>query len=92
MNHYSKVGLAACCAVATLAVAVAQNAPPTPEQRAKNAVRLRQSVMEVQQFSYGPAAAMVRAQRTAPFDAAVVQKAATRLEITSGMVADSFKK
>ena len=97
MKHQTKFALAACCAVATLTVALAQ--PPgggggggapqlTPEQRAQRAVELRQSVMQVQQFSVGPAAGMLR---NAPFSADAAKKAAMRLTATSGMLADVFK-
>jgi cytochrome c556 len=96
MKLQTKFALAACCAVATLTVALAQ--PPgggggggqqlTPEQRAQRAVELRQSVMQVQQFSVGPAAAMLR---NAPFSADAAKKAAMRLTATSGMIADVFK-
>ena len=97
MKHQSTFAVAACCAVATLTVALAQ--PPagggggggqqlTPEQRAQRAVELRQSVMTVQQFSVGPAAAMLR---NAPFSADTAQKAAARLKATSGMIADVVK-
>jgi cytochrome c556 len=90
MNKYAKLGLAAGCACATLAVAVAQTRPSalTPEQRAHRAVELRQSVMQVQAYSLGPAAAMTRG---APFDAETAQKAAARLKVLSGMIADAFK-
>lgn len=90
MNHYSKLGLAACCVVATLAVAVAQNGPGamSQEQRAQRAVDTRQSVMGVQAYALGPAAAMLR---KAPFDAATVQLSASRLKVLSGMLADVFK-
>ncbi len=90
MNHYCKVGLAACCALATLTVALAQGQrAPTPEQRADRAIDVRQSVMTVQAFSIGPAGAMARGNM--PFSADVAQKAALRLTATSGMIADTFK-
>jgi cytochrome c556 len=97
MKHQTKFALAACCAVATLTVALAQapapkggGGPPqlTPQQRAERAVELRQSVMNVQQFSIGASAAMLR---NAPFSADTAQKTAMRLKATSGMIADVFK-
>ncbi|MGH8229032.1 MAG: c-type cytochrome [Steroidobacteraceae bacterium] len=90
MNHYVKIGLAACCAVAMVTVANAQHRPkpPTPVQRAARAVYVRQAVMTVQQFSLGPVFGMLRG---APFDAKTAQTAAMRLVATTGMIAAAFR-
>lgn len=90
MNHYLKMGLVACCASAMLTVVNAQNRPkpPTPTQRAEQAVRVRQAVMTVQAFSFGPMIGMLHG---APFDAEAAQTAATRLAATTGMIAAAFK-
>ena len=85
----SKFALAT-CALAAAAVALSQPpATPTPEQRARRAVELRQSVMQVQAYSLRPAAAMLR---KAPYDAAAVKQAAARLTMLSAMLSDVFKE
>jgi len=90
MNCFAKLGLAAVCSAA-LTSAIAQapgGAPPTPEQQAETATLTRQGLFKVQAFSFGPVGAMLRG---APFDAAVVQKAAARFETTSGLIPDVFQ-
>lgn len=89
MNHYLKMGFGACCAAAMLSVAVAQRRPkpPTPMQRAEQAVHVRQAVMTVQGFSLGPLIGMMHG---APFNAEAAQIAATRLSATTGMIATVF--
>lgn len=86
MNGLSKLGLAALCSMAVSA-AIAQPAPPTPEQQAQNAVKVRKALFDVQAFSFGPVGGMLRG---APFDAAVVQKAAERVQFTGGLIAEVF--
>ena len=89
MNRFSKLGLAAMCSVAAISVAIAQGGPPpTPEQRAENAVKVRQSLFEVQNFAFGPAIAMLKG---APFNAETVVTAAKRIQMTSSMIPDVFK-
>lgn len=90
MNHYVKMGLAACSAVAMVTVANAQHRPkpPTAAQRAARAVYVRQAVMTVQQFSLGPVFGMLRG---APFNAKTAETAATRLAATTGLIAAAFK-
>jgi cytochrome c556 len=87
MNRFSTLGLAL-CGVSVLAVGVAQNGPPTPQQRADTAVKLRQGLFEVQAYSFGPVGAMLRG---GPFDAAVAEKAAKRVEFTSSLIPEVFE-
>jgi cytochrome c556 len=88
MKRIGKTGLAALCSVAALSVAVAQNAPPTPEQQAANAVKTRKGLFDVQAFAFGPVGAMLKG---APFDAAVAQKAASRVQVTASMIPEVFQ-
>jgi len=92
MKRVSKLGLAALCSlcsVATVSVVFAQGGPPpTPEQKAQNAVKVRQGLFDVQNFSFAPVAAMMRG---APFNAMVAETAAKRIEMTSSMIPDVFK-
>src|SRR5690242_10630760 len=67
---------------------LAQNGPPTPQQQAEKAVKTRQGLFEVQGFAFGPVAAMLK---DAPFDAAVAQKEAARLQITASMISEVFQ-
>jgi cytochrome c556 len=75
--------------IAAVSIAVAQNAPPTPEKQAEKAVETRQGLFNVQAFAFGPVGAMLKG--TAPVDAAVVQKEAARLQVTSSMITEMFQ-
>lgn len=88
MKRVSKLGLAALCSVAAISVGMAQGGPQTPEQKAQAAVKVRQGLFEVQNFSFAPVAAMLRG---APFNQQVVETAAKRIEMTSSMIPDVFK-
>jgi len=88
MNGFSRLGLAAICSALVATTALAQPpGPPTPEQQAQNAVKLRKGLFDVQSYSFGPVGAMLRG---APFDAAVAEKAAVRVEFTSGLIPEVF--
>lgn len=69
--------------------ALAQNAPPSPEKQADKAVETRQGLFNVQAFVFAPVGAMLKG--TAPVDATLVQKEATRLQVTSSMIPEMFK-
>jgi cytochrome c556 len=88
MNRVSKLGLAAMCSLAAISVGMAQMGPQSPEQRAAAAVKVRQGLFEVQNFSFAPAAAVLRG---APLNAQAVQVAAKRIQMTSSMIPDVFK-
>jgi len=89
MNRVCKFGLAAViCSVAVVSVGIAQNGPPTAEQRAENAVKVRRGLFDVQAFAFGPVGAMLRG---APFDAAAAALAAQRVQFTASMIPDVFK-
>ncbi|MGH8216971.1 MAG: c-type cytochrome [Steroidobacteraceae bacterium] len=89
MKRVSKLGLAAVCSLAAISVVSAQRGPQTPEQKAQMAVKVRQSLFEVQSYSFGPAAAMLRPGSN--FDPKVAETAAKRVEMTSSMIPDVFK-
>jgi cytochrome c556 len=82
--------LAAMGSVVFLSTALAQNAPPTPEEQAKQAVLVRKSVFEVMSWNFSPLAAMLR--KRIPFDAEVAQKAAIRVEQMAPMIIDAFQQ
>jgi cytochrome c556 len=89
MNRVSKLGLAAMCCVAAISVGMAQGGPQTPDQQAKGAVKVRQSLFEVQSFAFAPLGAMLK--RAMPFNAQAAETAAKRIEMTSSMIPDVFK-
>jgi cytochrome c556 len=72
-----------------VSIALAQNAPPSPEKQADKAVETRQGLFNVQAFVFGPVGAMLKG--AAPVDAALVQKEAGRLQVTSSMITEMFK-
>jgi cytochrome c556 len=88
MNRMSKLGLATLGSVSLLSSAMAQNAPPTPQQRAEMAVATRQGLFHVQGFVFGPVGAMLK---DAPFDAALVQKEAERIGFTASLIPEVFQ-
>ncbi len=88
MNCVSKLGLAALCSVAVVSVGIAQNGPADPQAQAEAAVKLRKAVFDVQSFAFSPMGALLKG---GPFDAAVAQTAAERIEMTSSMIPDVFK-
>jgi cytochrome c556 len=88
MNRISRLVVAALGSAAILSVAVAQRGPQTPQQQAEQAVKTRQGLFDVQGYAFGPVGAMLK---EAPFDAAVVKKAAARLQVTAGMIAELFQ-
>jgi cytochrome c556 len=90
MNRVSKLGLAAMCSVAAISVVIAQGGPPpSPQQRADNAVKVRQSLFEVQNFAFQQSIAMLRG--AAPFNAQTAETTAKRVEMTTSMIPDVFK-
>ena len=89
MNRVSKLGFAAMCSVAAISVVLAQGGPPpSPQQRAENAVKVRQSLFEVQNFAFQQSVAMLRG---APFNAQTAVTTAKRVEMTTSMIPDVFK-
>ena len=88
MRRIVMFGLAGVCALGTLSTVMAEDAPPTPEQQAQRAVDLRQGLFKVQAYAFAPTGAMLKG---APFDAAVVAKAAGRIVSTSGMISEVFQ-
>ena len=89
MNGFTRIGLAAVGSLIVASAAMAQGAPapPTPEQKAATAVLTRQGLFKIQAFVFGPVGGMLRG---APFDAAVVEKAAERLEVTGALIPEVF--
>jgi len=89
MNRFSKFGLAAFCSVTALSIGMAQTGgPPTPEQQAEQAVKVRKAVFDVQAYSFGPVGAMLKG---APFDAKKAETAAERIEFTSSLIPEVFQ-
>ena len=75
--------------IATGSTVLAQDPPSTPEEQLQNAIQLRQGLFKVMNYSFGPVGGMLR--NKVPFDAALVQKSAERLEMLSQMIPDVFQ-
>lgn len=81
--------LIALCALAPVAVVLAQDAgPPTPEQMADQAVLTRQGLFKVMSQYMAPVGGMLK--NKVPFDAAVVTKSSTHMAELGGMIPDVF--
>ncbi|HEY1898765.1 MAG TPA: cytochrome c [Steroidobacteraceae bacterium] len=89
MNGITRIGVAAVGSLMVASAAMAQGAPQTPEQQAQASVLTRQGLFKLQGFIFGPVGGMLRG---APFDAAVVAKAAERLQVTGGLIPEVFAK
>jgi len=89
MNGFSRIGLAAVGSLVLASAAFAQGAPMTPEQKAQAAVKLRQSVFQLQAFTFGPVGASLRPGGP-PVNPAVALKAAQRLEVLSTFIPEVF--
>jgi cytochrome c556 len=88
MNGFTRIGLAAVGSLIVASAAMSQGAPaPTPEQKATATILTRQGLFKVQAFVFGPVGGMLRG---APFDAAVVEKAAQRIQVTGGLIPELF--
>jgi cytochrome c556 len=87
MNRISIAAITMLCSVAALRASVAQMGPQTPEQEAEKAVKTRQGLFDVQAFAFGPVGAMLKG---APYDAALVQKEAARVQMTAGLIHEVF--
>ena len=87
MKGFTLVGVAAVGSLILASTAMAQGAPPTPEQRAQAVVKQRQGLFEVQAFVFGPVGGMLRG---APFNAAAAEKAGARLEVTGSIIPEVF--
>jgi len=88
MRFIARLGLAACCSVAFATLAVAQTAPPTPEEQAQMATETRQGLFKLINHYMAPLAGMIR-KRT-PFDAALAEKNAQRIQQLSPMIVEVF--
>lgn len=88
MKRVMTFGLAAALSLASM-TAMTQQAPPTPEQAAKSAVETRQGLFKVLSSAMGPIGGMLRNQ--VPFDAALVEKNAARIEVLAGMIPDLYQ-
>jgi cytochrome c556 len=77
-------------AIAAMSASVAQDKPRTPEEQAKHAKELRQSVFKLMGWNMDPLAGMLR--NRIPFDAAVAQKSAARIESLAPMIPDVFQE
>jgi cytochrome c556 len=88
MGYFAAVSAAALSLIGAAASVWAQNRPPTPEEQAKVAIETRQGLFKLINFNMAPLAGMLKNQ---PFDAAVVQKNATRIEQLAAMIPDVFQ-
>ncbi len=86
----SWIWVAVCSCLMSSAIFAQENgkAPPTPEEQAQQATQLRQGLLRLVAWSWGPTAGMLKSKK---FDAAVVEKSATRIMQLSQMIPDAFK-
>jgi cytochrome c556 len=90
MNRFTKLSVVALCAIGGASTVLAQDAgPPTPEQLAEQATLVRQGLLKLVAFSFGPVGGMLKNQ--VPFDAAAAQKSATRIQALATMLPDVFQ-
>jgi cytochrome c556 len=90
MNGFTKLSVVAVLALGGASTVIAQEAgPPTPEQMADQATLLRQGLLKVVGYSFGPVGGMLR--NKVPFDAAAVQKAAERVKLLATILPDVFQ-
>ena len=87
MKGFTIIGVAAVGSLILASAAMAQGAPQTPEQKLTAAILTRQGLFKVQAYVFGPVGGMLRG---APFDAAVAQKAAARIQVTGGLIPELF--
>ncbi len=87
MKGFTVIGVAAIGSLIMASAAMAQGAPPTPEQKLAATVLTRQGLFKVQAFVFGPVGGMLRG---APFNAAVAQKAGERIQVTAGLIPEVF--
>jgi cytochrome c556 len=88
MKRLFAFGIAAMVSLGAMSVAVSQDAPATPEDQAKEAILMRQGLFKLMGWNMAPLGAMLRNKM--PFDAAVAQKSAQRMEALSAMIPDAF--
>jgi cytochrome c556 len=88
MRLLARIGVIA-CSLFVLTVASAQNAPPTPEEQAKEMTATRQGLFKLMGFHMDPMAGMLR--KRVPYDQAQIQKAAARIEALAPIIPDVFK-
>jgi cytochrome c556 len=84
-----KLGAAAMLALAPFSTTFAQDAPASPEEQAQQSVELRQSVFKLIGYSFNPIGGMLK--NKVPFDAAVAQKSAQRIEMLAPMISEAFQ-
>lgn len=84
-----RLAAGAVLALAPFSATLAQDAAASPEQQAQQAVELRQSVFHLIAYSFGPIGGMLK--NKVPFDAAVVQKSAARIEALAPMISETFQ-
>lgn len=89
MNSVSKLGLAVACSLAFASVGMAQTVPAASQKQAQAVVKVRKALFDVQNFAFGPLAAMLKQQM--PFNAKAAVTAAQRIEMTSSMIPEMFK-
>jgi cytochrome c556 len=75
-------------ALTPIAASFAQNAPASPEEQAQQAVELRQGLFKLIGYSFDPIGGMLK--NKVPFDAALAQKSAARIEALAPMITELF--
>jgi cytochrome c556 len=90
MKCFAKLALAAVCSLSVASAALAQDKPASPEEQAQQAADLRQGLFKLMGWNMAPLAAMLRNRM--PFDAAVAQKSALRIEQLAPMISDVFQQ
>lgn len=88
-SNVVKLGAVALIALAPVSATLAQSAPASPEEQAQQAVDLRQSLFRLIGYSFGPVGGMLK--NKVPFDPAVAQKSAARIEMLAPMITELFQ-
>jgi len=92
MKRFVMSGLVATCSIAAMTVVLAADeagqTPTTPEQKAQQAVEVRQGLQKLMNFQMAPMGDMLK--RKIPFDAATVTKRTQNILALGSMQADAF--
>ena len=89
MTHLKISGLASLC-LALVVAAEALSSPAVSEEQARQAIEARKQVFKDMESAFKPVGAMLKKPRE-PFDAAVVQTSAERIEELSGKIPELFQ-
>jgi len=84
----TQLSVATVCALACVSAVHAQDSAPSADEQAQKAIELRQSVFKLIGWNFDPVGGMLK--NKVPFDAAVVQKSAARIEVLAPMITEAF--